>query len=209
MDKKKQKFTDLLPTRMSLLHRASIEQQPEAWDELLKYYEPFVKKILLRSNISGTDLDDARQQVFMRLWKGLLNYKQLNNGSRFRNWLSTLIRRTAINWYNSQKHQRNEIEIDETMLDQLDSKDSEVDELIEKEWQQYIVNLALEQLKTVFTGNAFEVLAMSLEGHSGEEIAQSLNLRKESVYVLRSRVKGRLREEIKSLRYNLEGRMDA
>jgi DNA-directed RNA polymerase specialized sigma subunit len=102
MKKNSQNFTDLLPTRMSLLKRASLEEQADAWNELLIYYDPFVSKILLRWGIGGSDLDDVKQQVFMRLWKGLSNYKKLDNGSKFRNWLSTLIRRTAINWYHSQ-----------------------------------------------------------------------------------------------------------
>ncbi|MCM8535971.1 MAG: sigma-70 family RNA polymerase sigma factor [Lentisphaeraceae bacterium] len=202
---KTQLFTDHLPTRVSLLQRASVEQQADAWDELLKYYEPFVKKVLLRWGVSGSDLDDLKQQVFMRLWKGLSNYKRLENGSRFRNWLSTLIRRTAITWYHSNKHKNNEIELDNTIFEELRTSQPEVDKRIEKEWQQYIVDLALNELKQVFSGHAFEVLALSLQGKSGDEIADKLNIRKESVYVLRNRVKVRLRDEIKRLRFTLEG----
>ena len=205
MKNQRNKFTDHLPTRMSLLQRASLEEQAEAWEELLKYYDPFVSKILRRWGIKGSDLDDVKQQVFMRLWKGLHNYKVLDNGSRFRNWLSTLIRRTAINWFNSNKKRSNEIEFDNTVFEELESEKPELDQKIEAEWQQYIVDLALEELKSVFSGHAFEVLALSLEGKSGDEVAEKLNIRKESVYVLRNRVKVRLRDEIKRLRFNLEG----
>ncbi|MCM8529893.1 MAG: sigma-70 family RNA polymerase sigma factor [Lentisphaeraceae bacterium] len=202
---KTQLFTDHLPTRLSLLQRASVEQQADAWDELLKYYDPFVKKVLLKWGVSGSDLDDLKQQVFMRIWKGLGNYKKLENGSRFRNWLSTLIRRTAITWYHSNKHKNIEIELDKTIFNELKTSQPEVDKKIEKEWQQYIVDLALNELKQVFSGHAFEVLALSLQGKSGDDIARQLNIRKESVYVLPNRVKVRLRDEIKRLRFTLEG----
>lgn len=208
MNKDSQKFTDQLPTRMSLLQKASLEEQSTAWDELIIYYDPFIQKILLRLGISPSDLQDVKQQVFLRLWKGLGNYKKIDNGSRFRNWLSTLIRRTSINWYHSHKRMLDEVELDTNIYDQLQTESPEINQLIEKEWQQHIVNLALEQLKCVFSGHAFEVLAMSLEGKSGDEIACALDIRKESVYVLRTRVKVRLCEEIKRLRFNLEGQVD-
>ena len=199
------KLTDHLPTRMSLLKRATLEEQSAAWDELICYYDPFVQKILLRLGVSATDLNDVKQQVFLRLWKGLHNYKKLNTGSRVRNWLATLIRRTSINWYHAHKHQKEEVELNIEVYDQQKIESPQINKLIEKEWQQYIVDLALEQLKKVFSGHAFEVLALSMEGESGDEIANTLNIRKESVYVLRNRVKARLSEEIKRLRYNLEG----
>ena len=59
-------------------------------------------------------------------------------------------------------------------------------------------------MKEVFTGNAFEVFALTLEGKSVEEISSELGLRKDSIYVLRNRVKGRLQREIQQLRHDLE-----
>lgn len=194
-----------MPTRHSLLHRATEGNQSADWDELHAYYEPFVKKILLRLKIRSADLPDVQQQVFMRLWKGLGNYKKLEDGSRFRNWLSTLIRRTAIDWYHQQKKTKKEVELDAEMYDQLNSSEPEIDQLIEKEWQKHIVHLAMEQIHKIFSGNALEVLALTLEGKSAEEISEILELRKESVYVLRSRVRSRLNKEVQKLRINLEG----
>ena len=56
----------------------------------------------------------------------------------------------------------------------------------------------------MFTGNAFEVFALTLEGKSVEEISSELGLRTDSIYVLRNRVKGRLQREIQQLRHDLE-----
>ena len=62
----------------------------------------------------------------------------------------------------------------------------------------------MERIKEVFTGNAFEVFALTLEGKSVEEISSELGLRTDSIYVLRNRVKGRLQREIQQLRHDLE-----
>ena len=81
--------TDNLPTRVSLLHQAQASKDAVVWDELLQYYEPFITKILFRMGLRGLVLEDARQQVSLKLWQGLKNYKRYEKRTRFRSWLST------------------------------------------------------------------------------------------------------------------------
>ena len=88
----------------------------------------------------------------------------------------------------------------------MDLQPPEVDKMITEEWQAHIVNLALIRLGDVFTGSAIEVARLSLLGQSAGEIAQTLDLKEESVYVLRHRVKRRLVREIATLRQELEHR---
>jgi RNA polymerase sigma factor (sigma-70 family) len=194
-----------LPTRISLIKRAVARDDPIAWDELLVYYGPFINKILLRMGLRNADLDDVRQQICVTLLDGLSSYKRDANGARFRNWLSTVIRNTAINWLKKQNADRKKLHLESIELDELHGRISETDAFVEAEWQRHLMHLALKQLDGVFSDNAFEIFAMSLEGSSTEEIAEKMSIRKESVYVLKSRVKARLLQEIKRLRYDLEG----
>ncbi len=202
---RKDRSTDILPTRMTLLQRAQLSQDAGVWNELLRYYEPFIRKILLRMGLRGADFKDAQQEVLLKLWKGLSCYKRDEKHARFRNWLSTLIRNAAIDWIKKQRHNRHKLPLNEEVQNALHPEQPEAERIIEKEWQRHIVELAMEHLKDVFSGNAFEVFALSLKGMSGKKIAAQLGIRKESVYVLRSRVKVRLRQEITRLRMELEG----
>ncbi len=199
------RITDILPTRVSLLQQAQSSRESAVWDELLLYYKPFITKILVRTGLRGSDLEDVRQQIFLKLWNGLKTYKRDEKRARFRNWLSTLIRNAAIDWYNANRHDRQKLPIDELGVNDLDPHLPEVECVIEKEWQRHIVETAMEQLKSVFSGKAFEVFAYSLQGVSSDEIARRLGIRKESVYVLKTRVKQRLHVEIRRLRLELEG----
>jgi RNA polymerase sigma factor (sigma-70 family) len=198
-------FTDMLPTRTMLLQQALDKNDQNAWGELLEYYLPFVRKILLRMGLRGQDLEDASQEVYLRLWQGLERYRRDKSHARFRNWLSTLVRNTAINWIKKQRRARNEVGIDDELLAKLSPMDPKIEEMIEEEWRAYVVDIALDKLKTVFSPNAFEVLERSLRGEEPEQISQALGIRLESVYVLKSRVKARLSSEIAQLRANLEG----
>ncbi len=199
------RISDLLPTRVSLLDRAKSSKDNDSWNDLLRYYQPFITKILVRTGLRGTDLEDARQRVFLKIWNGLTNYERDESRARFRNWLSTLIRNAAIDWHKANRHTRMGTSIDFISEDSLDPDEPEIENAIESEWQKYIVEIAMERLKSVFSGKAFEVFALSLQGVSSDEIASQLNIRKESVYVLRTRVKKRLSLEIKTIRIELEG----
>ena len=81
---------------------------------------------------------------------------------------------------------------------------AEIEQMAEKEWRIYISNLAMQNLKKIFSGNAVKAFELSVEGVPGEEIAEKLGIALDSVYNLKSRVKKRLVEEIKILREEYE-----
>ena len=192
------------PTRISLLELAQSGKDHPAWEELLAYYRPFVRRILTHLDVSSSDLDDVCQLTLMRLWRDLANYQHQPNRARFRSWLSKLIHNTAMDWHRSQRRNRHTMSTDSSRLEQPMMCESELEQRIEKEWRQHIVNLALERLKSVFSGNALDVFVRSVEGESAAKISRDLNIREESVYVLTHRVKKRLILESFELRRELE-----
>lgn len=194
----------MLPTRVSLLQQVKADRHDPAWNELLEYYTPFVNKILGRMGLKGSDLDEVRQLVLIRMWEGLDKYHRDEKQARFRNWLSTLIRNTALNWFKSQKRKQHS-PLEENEPECVSPENSQVENFIQGEWERYIVELAMDRLQSVFSGKAFAVLALSLKGKSSEAIASELNLTQGSVYVLKNRVKTRLTQEIQTLRFELEG----
>jgi len=74
---------DGLRTRVSLLQRASDGSDQLAWEELLKFYEPFISKVLQAMGFRGPDLDDARQQVSLALWKGYNPMIEIQSAQNF------------------------------------------------------------------------------------------------------------------------------
>ena len=55
-----------------------------------------------------------------------------------------------------------------------------------------------------FSGSAIDVFRLSLEEKSAREIANELNISEDSVFVIRSRVKSRLKKEVTKLRQLIE-----
>ena len=193
-----------LSTRLSLLQQAQSEKAGPAWEELLVYYRPFIRRMLVRMGIKHSEIDDVCQLALMRLWKDLCNYEHRPRRARFRTWLSHLIHSTVVDWHRQQRQARRMVKADWNESEEPTTSETELAEQIEAEWREHIVNVALDHLRRVFSGNAVEVFVRSVEGQSVEQISQELGLSKESVYVLKYRVKKRLVREVYELRRGLE-----
>ena len=146
-------------TRVSLLVRAREGDCQLAWEELLGFYEPFVSKVLGSMGFRGADLDDARQQVSLRLWKGLRTYDRDPERAMFRTWFARLIRNTALNMVRSKNRQPTGPSLDDENSGQaaILADDPDIEARVEEEWQEYVVELALDRARTKFSGNAVEV----------------------------------------------------
>ena len=59
-----------------MILRARGDEESPAWEELLSYYEPFFSMVLQRMGFRGEDLEDPRQQVFVKLWNELEKYEK-------------------------------------------------------------------------------------------------------------------------------------
>ena len=116
--------------------------------------------------------------------------------------MSTLIRNQIITFINKEnKNRQREFEYNE--IDEKNNKTS-LEDIIDNEWQEHLTNLAFERLENSFSENSIKVFTMSLEGKSTEDIAMELELNKESVFVLRSKVKKAFKKEVENLRRHIE-----
>jgi RNA polymerase sigma-70 factor (ECF subfamily) len=193
-----QTMTQNWQTSLSLLQRAADQSDEEAWKEFLQYYDRFIYHLLHRLNLKSPDIDDLHQLVLIRLWENLKNYERTDR--RFRSWLAVLVKNIAFDYFRSEKRRR-QVFCDAVEVDGLSESHlaSSIEGLIEREWEAYMVNFAMNRLRSLFSENAVRVFEMSLEGHSASAISEQLNLGIDSVYTLKNRVKSRLVREVRAV----------
>ena len=194
-------------TKQTLLLRAKDPNDHEAWEEFVEFYKRFIYHILHKMNINTNDFDDLVQVVLVRLWEGLKSYERQD--CKFRTWLSTVTKNTVLNYLDKQQRQIKRQEKLAELQDLQRSLDSfklnDLEALIENEWRSYVSSRALENIKDSFSGVAIEAFVLSQkEGLSAEDIGERLEIKKESVYVLVSRVKSKFVTEIKHLINEME-----
>ncbi|MCM8537180.1 MAG: sigma-70 family RNA polymerase sigma factor [Lentisphaeraceae bacterium] len=189
-------------TQKTLIQRAQDPDDDQAWDDFVKYYESFIVMVLGKSNISVSEEEDLVQNILLKVWKGLPKYEYRKEKAKFRTWLSTIIRNTIISHYNKSKGEDGKREKYSTTID--DISESSIEKVIEQEWYDYVVSLAMEKVQEAFSGRAIEVFRLSLQEKKANEISELLGITEDTVYSLRSRVKRRLKQEVSKLREMIE-----
>lgn len=189
---------DLFVTKNTLLELACSDKQK--WEELAAYYYPFIKIILRHMRIHENDIEDIAQNVMLKLWKNLSKFD--SSRSKFRTWLISIIRNTAKAMQTKQIKDKNRDYkyLEENSVNIHDP----LEDIFRDEWRKYLTNVALENIRTQFSGKAIDVFLLSLKNLNVEQIATKLDLKPDSVHRLKNRVKDQLILEIKRLRTELE-----
>ncbi|HEY7307956.1 MAG TPA: sigma-70 family RNA polymerase sigma factor [Gemmataceae bacterium] len=188
-------------TRQSLLLRAQTGET-DAWKDLTDLYRPLILGWLNRQGVPARDLEDLSQEVLLSVVKQLPGFEHSGHRGAFRTWLRTIVcRRTADYW--------RAIDADTpaqggsgatAALQQLADPASELNRQWDEEHDRYVVHCLLDRVEEEFepiTLQAFRRLA--LDGVSGAEAAQELGLSVAAVYVAKSRVLARMRQEAEGL----------
>ena len=190
-------------TNYSLIRRALDLSDEQAWSDLHEKYQKFVFHVLRQTNLSGVDIDDAAQDVMVKLMGNLSKYDQ--ERGKFRSWFAQLIRHIAIETFrkSNASMQRDGSYISNQSI-QLEGEEIEIDQMIESEWQQYVTRLALEKVSSHFKPYYIEMFIESVNGTSAQVLADRLGLEVHTIYKYRDRIKRKLRLEISQVIQDLE-----
>ncbi|MDD7983514.1 sigma-70 family RNA polymerase sigma factor [Lentisphaera marina] len=194
-------------TRITLLQRAMNQDDEQAWREFIDVYKNYIYVIIRKMQVAESAREDLLQQVLVKLWQKLPSFEYDKNRAKFRTWIGSVTRNTVVEHIRKQvsMDKKHESAANEKALSYLNSiTQPEIEQMAEHEWRLYLTNLAMAKVKVFFSGKALQAFNMSIEGVDNEEIAEQLDLTIGSVYLLKSRVKKRLRDEIKHLRDELE-----
>ena len=79
----------------------------------------------------------------------------------------------------------------------------QVEEIAEREWQNYIANMALENIRPLFNEKTINCFILFTEGKSVPEVAEETGLSENSVYIYKAKVQDKLLKEVRRLEYEL------
>ena len=190
-------------TRHSLIQRLVHLDDNKDWEDFTKHFRPFIVSIIIKMRVNISDHDDLVQDILIKLHENLKTY--MKEKGRFHSWLATVIRNTVKNFLNKQSRL---LEKNEKYADALKTfnsySDSEVDKTIQTEWKSYLITKALNRLEEVVSENVLTCFKLTLDKVPVEEIAERLNIKVETVYITRNRMKARMQIELKELMNELE-----
>jgi RNA polymerase sigma factor (sigma-70 family) len=194
-------------TRATLLARIRDGKDTDAWREFLQLYGPVVYGFARNRGLQDADAADLMQDVLRSV---AVNAPKLNYDPKrgtFRGWLFTVTRNKVYNFLNGQRR-RPRASGDSSTHEQLDAVANREDgstEEWELEYQRRLSAKAMERVKSEFQSSTWAAFwGTAVEGRTPLEVGTELQMSTGAVYVAKSRVIARLREEVKILETETE-----
>jgi RNA polymerase sigma-70 factor, ECF subfamily len=184
-------------TSISLLQRLRRPEEQEAsWKRFVQLYTPLLFHWARKLGLSAEDAADLVQDVLMLLMQKLPEF-EYDASRSFRGWLRTV---TLNKWRDIRRLRRVATTAAETEnLPNVADADA-VALFEEAEYQQYVVKQALELMQAEFQPATWKACwEYMIVGKPAEMVAKEQGLTVNAVYLAKSRVLGRLREELAGL----------
>jgi RNA polymerase sigma-70 factor (ECF subfamily) len=186
-------------TSPSLLERIWDRCDPQAWQRWLTVYEPWLRGWLGRHRLQPADVDDVLQNILAVVSQKLPAFVHGGQPGAFRAWLRAILVHQVRDFLRARRRQA---QADPSLdwLERLEDPGSELSRQWDLEHDREVVRRLLAAVRADFqprTWEAFRLLV--LEDRPAAEVARHCGMERSAVYMAKSRVLARLRQELHGL----------
>ncbi|MEO2091389.1 MAG: sigma-70 family RNA polymerase sigma factor [Gemmataceae bacterium] len=189
-------------TRITLLNRIRDGADSDAWAEFARLYGPVIYGFSRKRGLQDADAADLVQDVLRSVARNAPKLDYDPKRGTFRGWLYTITRNKIYNFLSANKN-RPKASGDSGTHEQLDSTAETRDDpegVWELEYQRRLAAKAMDRVKHEFQPNTWKAFwGTAVEGKSAAEVGSELKMSPGAVYVAKSRVTARLREEVQTI----------
>jgi RNA polymerase sigma-70 factor (ECF subfamily) len=179
-------------TSASLLQRLRQVPDADAWERFVRLYTPLLFYWARRLGLQDQDAADLVQDVLMVLMRKLPEF-QYQPGRSFRGWLRTVL----MNKWRDRPHPKPAVPLDSDVHPQAPA---DAEALEEREYRLYIIGRALRLMAAEFEPATWQACWETVVlGRPAAEVAGELGLTVNAVYLAKSRVLSRLRQDLEGL----------
>ena len=180
-------------TRPSLLLRIRDPHDADSWSNFVGVYSPLLLRYARKRGLQEADAADVTQDVLAQVAKSIRDFEYRPERGRFRDWLGTVVRHRVHRFL--KREANHAIGADAAWLDDLPGTQQDGD--WSAAFNAHILNAALERTRPYFEDATWQAFQLAwLEQHPATTAAEKLGLPVASVYLAKSRVLKRLREEV-------------
>ncbi len=187
-------------TRASLLIQLRDPSNAEAWSEFVSLYMPLLHGYAMKFGLQDSDAADLAQDTIRQVIRNIDRFDYTRERGSFRGWLLTIARNQIRR--NSQKftnRERGTGDTDHIRMVNAQPSREESDQW-EAEYQRVLFSVAAEKIKCEFRSTTWLAFwHTAVEGNVAVRVSEQLNISLAAVYIARSRVLARLREEVARL----------
>lgn len=184
----------------SILRRARDGDQL-AFQRLVTLYAGLVYHWCRRAGLTPEDAEDVGQQVFLSVSRGLTGFRRDETNGSFRGWLRTITRTRLLDHF--REHSQRELAAGGDVSWNEPTMTYHPRDLLEDEEpseKTMVYEQALALVRGEFSEQDFQAFhQVVVEGVSPREVATKLGISANSIYIAKSRILKRLRDEFGDL----------
>jgi RNA polymerase sigma-70 factor (ECF subfamily) len=198
---------DSHPTRSSLLVRLKDTQDQRSWQEFNDRYGHLIFGFARKAGLTETEAEEVVQETMISASKHLPEFRYDPSVCSFKTWLLNLSRWRVQDQFRKRiptnpvgVGSRADADRTTTIERVADPAAQELDMIWDKEWQTTLLNTALAKIKPQVKPNEWQMFDLyALQGWSPRDVALALGVSVGRVYLVKHRVSGRLKKEMKRL----------
>jgi RNA polymerase sigma-70 factor (ECF subfamily) len=189
-------------TSASLLQRLRERADATAWQRLMDLYTPLIRGWLRRHNVMPVDSDDLVQEVLAVVVRRFPDFEHNRRTGAFRSWLKAITINCMRDFWRAKRVRPVAAGGPDVpdLLAQLEDPGSQLSQLWDREHDLHVTRRLLELIRPQFsaqTWTAFQRVA--LDGEAADVVAADLGITVNAVFIAKSRVLARLRQEAEGL----------
>jgi len=189
-------------TSASLLEVLREHPDEDAWKRLVDLYTPLIRHWLASYSVADADVEDLVQETLTVLIRRIPGfYRQPRPGS-FRRWLRSITVNCLRDFWKKRRFRPMATGGSDfqQILEQLSDDDSGLSRQWDEEHDRHVTQRLLEMIRPHFTETTWQAFhRVSIGGESPDKVAADLGMTVNAVFIAKSRVLSRLRQEGRGL----------
>lgn len=164
-----------------------------AWDRFVSLYTPFLLACSRRAGLNEHDASELVQDVFLHLLDQLPKFEYDEGRRNFRGWLKTVtVNKCRERWRKKSP---------DSLADRAAELVAVEDEVFwEQEYRDQLMQQALEIMQSEFETKTWRACwEFTVSGRKASEVAAELGMTEAAVFMAKSRVLSKLRQELAGL----------
>jgi RNA polymerase sigma-70 factor (ECF subfamily) len=177
----------------------------------VEIYTPLIHRLARAKGFQEADAADLAQEIFRVVAGAIERWDPDPNRGSFRAWLSRVARNLILNALAARRrHPRGSGDTDvRRLLEELPDPDADESALFEAEYRRRLFRWAVDRCRGDFRDATWQAFwRTSVDGEPAKDVARALGMAVGAVYVARSRVMARLKQEIAQVGDEGEGESD-